>query len=201
MKKICVFCGSSPGTLREYALGAEKLGQVLLKRGIGLVFGGARFGLMGRLADTVLAGGGEVTGVMPSLLVDREVAHPGLSELLVVDSMHDRKALMAELSDAFVALPGGLGTIEELLEMLTWVQLDIHHKPCGILNIEGYFNHLLAFLDVAAQRQFLTDHHRSLLLDSDEPETLLDLLQDFSSPAVNKVGWILDVNNTIGGNK
>jgi uncharacterized protein (TIGR00730 family) len=165
MESVCVFCGSSPGSLPEYGLGAEKLGRALLDQGIGLVYGGAGFGLMGRLADTMLAGGGKVTGVMPSALINREVAHTGLSDLRVVDSMHERKALMGDLSEAFVAMPGGLGTLEELFEVLTLAQLDIHKKPCGILNIGGYFDHLLAFLDLAADRQFLTADHRSLHLD------------------------------------
>ncbi len=194
MKSICVFCGSSPGSLPEYGLGAEKLGRALLDRGIGLVYGGAGFGLMGRLADTMLAGGGKVTGVMPSALINREVAHTGLSDLRVVDSMHERKALMGDLSDAFVAMPGGLGTVEELLEVLTLAQLDIHRKPCGILNIGGYFDHLLAFLDVAADRQFLTNDHRSLLLDSERPDTLLEMLQNFDPSEVDKVAWIREVN-------
>ncbi len=194
MRSVCVFCGSSPGSLPEYRLGAEELGRELLDRGLNLVYGGASFGLMGRLADTVLSGGGKVIGVMPSALVGREIAHTGLSDLRVVDTMHERKALMADLSDAFVAMPGGLGTVEELLEMLTWAQLDIHHKPCGVLNLGGYFDHLLAFLDVAADHLFLTTGHRSLLLDSDQPAALLEMFRRSDASEVDKAAWIRKVN-------
>lgn len=191
---VCVFCGSSPGTGSGYLTAAEALGSALLARGLGLVYGGAGFGLMGRLADTVLSGGGTVVGVMPAALVDREVAHPGLSDLRIVGSMHERKSLMGELADAFIALPGGLGTIEELFEALTWAQLGIHRKPCGILNVDGYFDALMAFLDHAAERRFIKPDHRGLLLDSDDPVALLDLLDGYESPQVDKAAWILRVN-------
>jgi len=195
IQRVCVFCGSSPGNGPGYLAAAEALGNELLARGLGLVYGGAGVGLMGRIADTVLAGGGEVVGVMPSALVDREVAHPGVSDLRVVDSMHERKALMADLADAFIALPGGLGTVEELLEALTWAQLGMHSKPCGVLNVEGYFDLLMAFLDLAADRRFINQHHRSLLLESDDPGRLLDLLETFERPQIDKAAWILHIND------
>ena len=196
--RVCVFCGSSPGSGSEYLAAAEALGGEMLKRGLGLVFGGAGVGLMGRIADTVLAGGGHVIGVMPAALVDREVGHPALSDLRVVDSMHERKALMADLSDAFIAMPGGLGTLEELLEALTWAQLGIHRKPCGILNVDGFFNSLKHFLDTATERRFVDPNHRSLLVDSEDPSKLLDLLTDFTPPHVDKAGWIHHINRHHG---
>jgi len=195
IQRVCVFCGSSPGNGPGYLAAAEALGNELLARGLGLVYGGAGVGLMGRIADTVLAGGGGVVGVMPSALAEREVAHPGLSDIRVVDSMHERKALMAELADAFVALPGGLGTVEELFEALTWAQLGMHSKPCGVLNVEGFFDPLMAFLDLAVDRKFINRNHRSLLLESDDPVRLLDLLEAFEAPRVDKAAWILHINN------
>jgi hypothetical protein len=194
IRRVCVFCGSSPGDGPDYLAAAEALGNELAARDLGLVYGGAGVGLMGRIADTVLAGGGEVVGVMPSALVDREVAHPWISELRVVDTMHERKALMADLADAFIALPGGLGTVEELLEALTWAQLGMHSKPCAVLNVEGYFDLLMAFLDLAADRKFINQHHRSLLLESDDPGQLLDLLEAFQAPQIDKAAWIFHVN-------
>lgn len=194
IQRVCVFCGSSPGAGPGYLAAAEALGNEMIARGFGLVYGGAGVGLMGRIADTVVAGGGEVVGVMPSALVDREVAHPGLSDLRIVNSMHERKALMAELADAFIALPGGLGTVEELLEALTWAQLGMHSKPCGVLNVEGYFDSLMAFLDLAADRRFINPLHRSLLLDSDDPGRLLDLLERYERPQFDKASWIFHVN-------
>jgi uncharacterized protein (TIGR00730 family) len=147
MKRICVFAGSSAGVRPEYLRAAADLGTVLAARGIELVYGGARVGMMGAVAGAVLAGGGRVTGVIPQALVEKEVAHDGLTELRVVTSMHQRKALMADLSDAFIALPGGWGTLDEMFEILTWAQLGLHRKPCGLLNVSGYFDRLLAFLD------------------------------------------------------
>lgn len=191
---VCVFCGSSPGDSPDFLKAAEALGKEMLSRGLDLVYGGAGVGLMGRIADTVAAGGGRVIGVMPAALVDREVAHPALSDLRVVDSMHERKALMAGLADAFVALPGGLGTLEELLEALTWSQLGIHRKPCGVLNVNGYFDHLLAFLDTASDRRFVDPLHRSLLADSRDAGELLDQMDSFNPPGVDKARWIHQVN-------
>ncbi len=188
LKRVCVFCGSSPGSRPGYAAAAREMGTLLAERGIGVVYGGGRVGLMGTVADAALAAGGEVVGVIPEALVAREVGHAGLTELRVVRSMHERKALMADLADAFVALPGGLGTWEELCEVLTWAQLGIHDKPCGILNAEGYYDGLLALLDHAVAERFVRPEHRALVLEAAEPARMLALLQGFEAPAVTK--WI-----------
>lgn len=182
IKRVCVFCGSSPGIRAEYVNAARELGRVLVNRNLGLVFGGGRVGMMGELANVVIAGGGEVIGVIPRRLVDREIAHTGVSELRVVSSMGERKALMAELSDAFVALPGGIGTVDELFEALTWDQLGIHTKPCGILNVCQYFRDLLNFLDHAVSQQFLAERHRSMILVEESPEVLIDKLLSYDRP-------------------
>lgn len=163
IRSLCVFCGSSVGNRPEYAAAAVEVGRLLAERNIRLVYGAGNVGLMGVLADATLAAGGEVIGVIPQMLVDRELAHRGLTELRIVSTMHERKALMAELSDAFLALPGGLGTFEELCEALTWTQLGIHAKPCGALNVGGYFDHLAALLDHAVQDGFVSDANRGLL--------------------------------------
>jgi len=188
MKKICVYCGSNPGLRPEYVAAARCLAEELLSREIGLVYGGAHVGIMGEIADTVLKGGGEVIGIMPQALVDREVSHTGLTELIVVASMHERKAMMADLSDGFIALPGGLGTIEELFEVLTWAQLGFHKKPCGLLNASGYYDHLSAFLDHAAAEGFVKGAHRSMLIVETDPTTLLDRFSAYTPPQVSK--WI-----------
>jgi len=173
MKAVCVYCGSSPGRLDVYAQGARALGEALLTQGLGLVYGGASIGLMGVVADTVLAGGGRVVGVIPQALARKEVAHAGLTELIITASMHERKNRMAELSDGFIALPGGIGTFEELFEIWTWAQLGIHTKPVGLLNVAGYFDALITFLDHAAHEQFLKPSQRQMLLtDSDAPALL-----------------------------
>ncbi len=177
MKKICVFCGSSSGRQPEYIEAAHKLANALTKRGIGLVYGGASVGIMREIADAVLSSGGEVIGVIPQALVDKEVSHKGLTELKVVSSMHERKAVMAELSDGFIALPGGLGTLEELFEVLTWSQLGFHNKPCGLLNVNGYYNKLSSFLDHAVDEEFVKMKHRELLLNEDNPGGLLALME------------------------
>lgn len=174
MNRICVFCGSSAGDRPEFSAAARRLGATLAGRDLGLVYGGASVGLMGVLADAALAAGGEVIGVIPAALVSKEIAHSGLSELVVVDSMHQRKARMAELADGFIALPGGMGTMEETFEVLTWAQLGIHQKPCALLNAAGYFSPLLSFLDSAVQRGFLRRQHRDMLLVSSDPDELLD---------------------------
>ena len=188
MRRVCVFTGSSPGARAEYAIAAEQLGRELVSRGHELVYGGGKVGLMGLLADSVLAGGGKVIGVIPEALVAKEVAHGGLSELRVVASMHERKALMSDLSDAFVALPGGLGTLEEFCEVLTWAQLGLHAKPCGMLNVCHYFDALLAFLDRAVEERFLKSEHRALVMTADSPSALLDRLASFQPQRVEK--WI-----------
>jgi len=173
MKQICVYCGSRPGRLKDYQQVARELGQILARQGIGLVYGGASIGIMGLLADEVLAHGGRVTGVIPQVLVEKEVAHPDLSELRIVRSMHERKATMAELADGFIALPGGLGTLEELFEMLTWAILGIHQKPCALLNAAGYYDLLIAFLEHARDEQFIKPAHHQLLLFDQDPQRLL----------------------------
>lgn len=176
VRSICVFCGSQSGHDSAYAEAAGAFGRLLAERGIRVVYGAGNVGLMGVLADAALAAGGQVIGVIPQRLVDRELAHTRLTELRIVTSMHERKALMAELSDAFVALPGGLGTYEELFEVLTWSQLGIHNKPCGCLNVRGYFTPLAAMLDHAVSEGFLRPEHRSGLSMASHAEELLDLL-------------------------
>lgn len=183
MRNICVFTGSSAGRDSRYHDAAVRLGTVLGERGIGLVYGGAMVGLMGAVADATLAAGGHVTGVIPKALVDREVAHTGLSDLRVVGSMHERKALMADLSDAFIALPGGIGTFEELFEAWTWHKLGTHSKPCAILNTAGFYDQLVGFLDHVVTEEFLTPSDRAMLLAASDPDTLLDRLAAYSKPA------------------
>ncbi len=167
---------------------ATDVGELLAREGLGLVYGGSRRGLMGRLADATLEAGGEVIGVIPRALVHREVAHPDVSDLRVVDSMHERKALMAELSDAFVALPGGPGTLEEFCEVLTWSQLGLHRKPCGLLDVDGYFEPLIRFFDNAVQQGFLSRSHREMIRVDDDPERMLEHLRRYDPPAVPR--WI-----------
>jgi uncharacterized protein (TIGR00730 family) len=186
--RVCVFCGSSPGTDPALADVARDFGARLARRGVTLVYGGARRGLMGALADAALEDGGRVTGVIPRGLWTREVGHTGLSELLVVDSMHERKALMAERSDAFVALPGGIGTLEELFEAWTWAVLGIHEKPIALLNVGGFFDPLLAMLDQMAAQGFLRDAHRRMLIVDDDAERLLDRLARYEPPVVQR--WL-----------
>ncbi len=182
MARICVFCGSDLGARPEFAAAAREMGRELVRRGLGLVYGGGRVGLMGVIADTVLEAGGSVVGVIPEALSAKELAHEGLTELRVVASMHERKALMAELSDAFVAIPGGLGTLEEFCEVLTWAQLGIHAKPCGLLNVEGYYDPLLALFDHAVAERFVRPEHRALVLASDESTLLLDAMATCRAP-------------------
>jgi uncharacterized protein (TIGR00730 family) len=183
VQRLCVFCGSSAGSDSRYGQGAAELGRLLVSRGLGLVFGGGSIGLMGVVADTVLASGGDVVGVIPHALAQRELAHRQVADMRVVPSMHARKALMAELSDAFVALPGGLGTLEELLEIATWSQLGIHRKPVGVLNIAGYYDPLIALLDHAVQEGFVSAENRALIRVAEAPGALLeDLLSHRPAP-------------------
>jgi uncharacterized protein (TIGR00730 family) len=186
--RVCVYAGSNPGTDPAYAEATRALGAELAERGIGLVYGGGKVGLMGVVADTVLAAGGEAIGVMPQALIDREIGHAGLTELKVVSSMHERKAEMAELADAFIALPGGIGTLEELVEVYTWSQLGIHEKACGLLNVRGYYNGLVEFLDHAAGEGFLRPQHRAVLSVAADPAELLDALAAYEPPRVAK--WL-----------
>ncbi|PSN11770.1 TIGR00730 family Rossman fold protein [filamentous cyanobacterium CCT1] len=188
MERICVYCGSNLGRRPSYLATAQALGQELAARHLTLVYGGGNVGLMGAIADATLAAGGEAIGVIPQALVDKEVAHRGLSDLRVVKSMHDRKALMAELSDAFIALPGGLGTLEELCEVATWTQLGFHQKPVGLLNVEGFYDGLLGFLEGAIAEQFIRPEHRQILISATEPGDLLDQLAQAKLPTVAK--WI-----------
>ena len=190
MKRICVFCGSSAGSGDVYPVAARRMGHALVRRGLGLVYGGARIGLMGALAAHVLSLDGEVVGVIPSALAEKEVAHPGLTELHVVGSMHERKTLLAALADGFVALPGGFGTLDELFEALTWGQLGIHGKPCGLLNVEKYFDRLLAFLGYAGEQGFLSPEHLGMVLVSADPDELLDRFAVYTPPSVEKLSGL-----------
>jgi hypothetical protein len=173
-RKICVFTGSRPGNHNGYGEAARRLAQLIVERGYGLVYGGGNVGLMAVIADAALERGGHVTGVIPDALVSQEVAHRGLSELRVVQSMHERKAVMADLSDGFIAMPGGIGTMEEFFEVLSWAQLGIHQKPCGLLDVSGYFHHIVQFLDDAVDQGFLKPKHRDLLIVASDPGELLD---------------------------
>jgi uncharacterized protein (TIGR00730 family) len=186
--RLCIFSGSSPGAHSDYALAAQELGRALVDRGIELVYGGASVGLMGVVADAVLDAGGDAVGVIPQALVDREIAHPGLSDLRVVGSMHERKALMAELSDGFVALPGGMGTLEELFEIYTWAQLGLHSKPLGLLDVRSYYAKLGEFLDHAVAERFLRVDHREMLLVEQRAEALLEAFTRWRPPLPTK--WI-----------
>ena len=188
LARICIFCGSSTGMRREYADAAKAMGQALLRRRIGLVYGGGCVGLMGTVADAVMGGGGEVIGVIPEALVTRELAHGDITQLIIVHSMHDRKAKMAELADAFIALPGGYGTFEEFCEILTWAQLGLHRKPCGILNVNNYYDPLLRLFDNAVAEGFLRPANRRLVIEETDPSRLLDMLETYSPPQTEK--WI-----------
>jgi uncharacterized protein (TIGR00730 family) len=183
-----VFCGSSPGGDPRYAAAARSLGGEIARRGLGLVYGGASVGLMGVLADAAIAGGGEVIGVLPFALARKEIAHPGLSDLRVVDSMHERKAQMVDLSDGFIALPGGVGTLEEFFEVLTWAQLGLHAKPCGLLDVAGYYAHLLRFLDGAVEARFVKSKHRALVRVEEDAGRLLDAFASHRAQPEEK--WI-----------
>ena len=188
MKRVCVFAGSSLGIRPEYQLSARQLGSALAARQLGLVYGGARVGLMGALADAVLAARGEVIGVIPDRLLAKEIAHTDLTTLHVVSSMHERKALMADLSDAFVAMPGGFGTWEEFFEVLTWSQLGLHRKPCGLLNVGGYFDPLLTFMTHAVSEGFVRPEHQAMVVVSRSPDELLDMVARHTVPTVEK--WL-----------
>lgn len=188
MPTICVFCGSSPGSRPAYADAARRLGEHLASQGITLVYGGARVGLMGVVANSALAKGGRVVGILPGFMEAKELAHPGLTELIIVKSMHERKAQMAERSDAFIAMPGGYGTFEELFEMLTWTQLGLQQKPCGLLNVAGYYAPLCTQLDRAVIDGFMRSQHREMLLVEDEPSHLVSRLLAWEPKPVHK--WL-----------
>jgi uncharacterized protein (TIGR00730 family) len=188
VRSVCVFCGSKSGTEPAYERATRDLGRTLAEKGITLVYGGGRVGLMGVAADAVLEAGGEAIGVIPKALVQREIAHTGLTDLRVVGSMHERKALMSELSEGFVALPGGTGTLEEFFEVLTWAQLGEHRKPCGLLNVDGYYDSLLAVFAHMVAEGFLSEEHRSMILVKTEPVPLLEALARYRPPETPK--WI-----------
>lgn len=188
MRRICVYCGSNTGTRPDYAEAARNLAEVLVRHDLELVYGGAAKGIMGVIADTVLEHGGNAHGVIPKLLEEKEIAHSGLTQLHVVASMHERKSMMAELSDGFIALPGGFGTLEEIIEILTWGQLQFHDKPCGLLNVSGYFDHLLAYLDHAEQEGFLRAENRQMLLQDTDPAGLVRQFERYTAPHVDK--WL-----------
>lgn len=189
MKRICVFCGSSPGLQPEYVEMAAQLGQALAKRKIQLVYGGGSVGMMGVLARSVVDHKGSVTGVITKKLFKMEVAFTDLSDLRIVDTMHERKALMAELSDGFIALPGGFGTLDEMFEILTWAQLNIHHKPCGFLNVSGYYNKMIEFIDHMIFQGFINPDYKSLVQVDHHPEGLLDKFKHYSPVIVDKGEW------------
>jgi hypothetical protein len=184
VERICVFCGASPGARPAYREATAQLARLLAAEGIAVVYGGGGVGLMGALADAVIAEGGELTGVIPRSLVDREIAHRDVMDMRVVGSMHERKALMADLADAFVALPGGIGTLEELFEVYTWAQLGLHQKPCALLNVEGYYDGIEDFLSHAVAERFLREETRALLLVDSNPATLLERLNKFEPQGV-----------------
>ncbi len=188
MKNLCVYCGSSSGRISDYALAARQLAKAMASKGIGLIYGGASVGIMGEIADSVLKEGGNVIGVIPKGLFRKEVAHTGITELREVSSMHERKSLMADLSDGFIALPGGLGTLEEIFEIITWSQLGMHQKPCGLLNVCHYYDKLIGFLDHAVSEQFIKTTHRSTILIDECPDALLEKFEVYKAPETAK--WI-----------
>lgn len=186
LKSICVFCGSNTGVLPEYKQQAEELGLLIAQRGLRLVYGGGNVGLMGVIADTVLQHKGQVTGVIPDFLMRKEVGHKGLTEQIIVQTMHERKQKMAELSDAFIVLPGGIGTMEEFFEVFTWGQLGLHNKPFAVLNSGGYYNHLLAFLDLAVDHKFLSSANRNMIITDTETQALFTKIDNYEPPALEK---------------
>ena len=188
IRRLAVFCGSNPGARPEYVAGARAFGRLLCARGVGIVYGGSSVGLMAVLADTMLDELGDIIGVIPRMLVEREVANTALADLRVVGSMHERKALMAELADGFVALPGGIGTLEEFFEIWTWAQLGMHEKPVGLLNVAGYFDPLLEFLDRAVEEKFVRAVHREMVIVESDPAALLARFEAYEAPRVVK--WI-----------
>lgn len=187
INRICVYCGSNKGAKPEYINAARKLGTTLARNNICLIYGGGKVGMMGEVANSTLAAGGKVIGITPKLFVDMQVIHSGLTELHIVDSMHERKALMAELSDGFISLPGGLGTLEELFEVLTWTQLGIHKKPCGLLNICEYYTEMLKFLENCVKERFLNKKHYEMLIVDTEPQDILERFNDYTPPMISKL--------------
>ena len=191
LKRICVFCGSSHGAKKEYTDAAVELGHVLASNNIGLVYGGANVGLMNDIANTVHNNGGEVIGIMPRHLSDKEVAHQGINDLRVVNSMHERKALMEKLSDAYIAMPGGFGTLDEIFEAITWAQIELHHKPCAFLNIDGFYDKLFDFINYVIAEGFIQEGHKKILQIDCSPNSLLDKLKNYHVSKVSKTAWAL----------
>ncbi len=187
---ICVYCGSSPGRSPVFSAAARQLGAEIASRGIRLVYGGANMGLMGELARAALADGGKVTGVIPQSIADQEVAFAELDDLIVVNTMHERKARMAELADGYIAMPGGYGTLDEFFEVLTWAQLGMHAKPCGLLNVDNYYGQLLAFLDHAVQEMFIHAPHREMILSADDSSDLIDQMAAYDKKPIKKTEWV-----------
>lgn len=187
MRRICVYCGSNGGSKPVYLEAASRLGMLLAERGIGVVYGGGNSGMMGAVADGALSRAGEVTGVTPAMFVEMGLIHQGLTDLKVVSTMHERKALMVELAEGFIALPGGLGTFEELFEVLTWAQLGLHQKPCGVLNVNGYYDHLVSFLDHAVEEMFIKAAHKQMLMVAESPEKLLEGFLDYRPSRESKL--------------
>ena len=194
MKRLCVFCGSGYGVHPAYAQAARQLGECLVRERIGLVYGGSNVGLMGELARTVLHAGGDVVGVIPRALVEKELAFTELADLRIVESMHERKALMAELADGFIALPGGLGTLEELFEMLTWAQLNIHDKPCGLLNVQGFYSQLTGFLDHTVDQGFVEPDYRAMIVVEEDPDALIRRFRTYRAPVIDKARRAIQAN-------
>ncbi len=188
LENICVYCGSNAGNDPIYREQAQAMGRALVERGLGLVYGGSRVGIMGVVADAVLAAGGRAIGILPEALMKKELAHKGLTELHVVQSMHERKTMMAARSDGFIAMPGGIGTLEEIFEVWTWAQLGFHNKPCGLLNVAGFYDKLAGFLDHAADSGFMQPQHRQMLALESDPNRLLDHFAQYEAPTVSK--WI-----------
>ena len=186
MNAICVFCGSASGDEPVYTAGAQRLAAALVASGRSLVYGGGSVGLMGALADAVLAAGGHVTGVIPRMLWEREVGHRGLPDLRIVETMHERKALMAELAEGFIAMPGGIGTLEEFFEIWTWAQLGVHRKPCGILNVSAYYDPMLSMIDGMVRRKFLKPEYRHMIVVDADPAALLAKMDAYEPPRVEK---------------
>jgi len=195
---ICVYCGSSPGRSPVFRAAAQQLGAEIASRGIHLVYGGASVGLMGEVARAALAGGSKVTGVIPQTLADQEVAFMELDDLIVVNSMHERKARMAEMADGYIAMPGGYGTFDEFFEVLTWAQLGMHAKPCGLLNVENYYGQLLAFLDHAVQEMFIHAPHREMILSADDSNDLIDQMAAYDMAPVKKTEWVRAMDENHG---
>jgi uncharacterized protein (TIGR00730 family) len=199
MRRMCVFCGSSPGANPAYLAAARALGQALVQKNTGLVYGGGSFGIMGEIARAVLAAGGEAIGVIPGDLMDKEIALGGLSDLRVVESMAERKALMADLSDGFITLPGGYGTLDELFEILSISQLDNHEKPCGLLNVAHYYDDLLRFLDHTVDQLFVQPEHRAMILVDADPAALLDRFDTYQPPHLDKAEWVRRIDSVQRG--